>query len=173
MRTSPKPILYISREPAFTFSWLNAGFLSLPFIYFLIIRSTPSSHFIFCLFVIIYFDPTGIGSSFVYQMYHSSSWSDKKDASAMFLATFALNLLVHFWGKTSCIKFTLTNVPVITRYSGVAVIGDFQEEQPYLLFIFQHNSMSNLLCAETICMNTIKNFVPLQCDSIMGNYPLI
>ena len=41
----------------------------------------------------------------------------------MFLTTFALNLLVHFCVKTSFIKLTLTNVPVITRYSGVVLIG--------------------------------------------------
>ena len=45
-------------------------------------------------------------------------------------------------------------------------MGDFQEKQRHLLLISQHNSMSNLLCTGTICMNTTKNFVPQYNDSI-------
>ena len=44
---------------------------------------------------------------------------------------------------------------------------DFQkEEQRPILLISQHNSMSNSLCTDAICMNTTKNFVPLHNDSI-------
>ena len=56
----------------------------------------------------------------------------------------------------------------------MAVIEDFQEEQYHLLVISQHNSMSNLLSIGVICMNTIKNFIPL-CNDVMykGNNSLI
>ena len=55
---------------------------------------------------------------------------------------------------------------IITRYSGLAAIGDFQEEQHHLLLISQLNSMLNLLCIGAICINTTKYFIPLYNDFI-------
>ena len=55
---------------------------------------------------------------------------------------------------------------IITRYGGLAVIGDFQEKQHNLLLIFQHHSMLKLLCTGTTCINTTKYFIPLYNDSI-------
>ena len=48
----------------------------------------------------------------------------------------------------------------------MAVRGDFQEERRHRhLLISQHNSMSNLLSTDAICMDTIRNFVSLHNNS--------